>query len=48
MYQEQYKTNKRKFKQLTYKDRIKIETLYKAQHLTIYKLEIYQESIEQQ
>lgn len=33
MCQEQYNTNKRKFKQLTYKDRIKIETLYNDQHL---------------
>ena len=34
MCQEQYNTNKRKFKQLTYKDRIKIETLYNDQHLS--------------
>ena len=33
MCQEQYNTNKRKFKQLTYKERIKIETLYNDQHL---------------
>lgn len=33
MCQEQYSTNKRKFKQLTYKERIKIETLYNDQHL---------------
>ena len=33
MCQKQYNTNKRKFKQLTYKDRIKIETLYNDQHL---------------
>lgn len=34
MCQEQYNTNKRKFKQLTYKDRIKIEPLYNEMHLT--------------
>ena len=34
MCQEQYNTNKGKFKQLTYKDRIKIETLYNDQHLS--------------
>ena len=34
MCQEQYNTNKRKFKQLTYKDRIKIEPLYNELHLT--------------
>lgn len=34
MCQEQYNTNKRKFKQLTYKDRIKIETLYNDQKLS--------------
>lgn len=34
MCQEQYNTNKRKFKQLTYKDRIKIEPLYNNLHLT--------------
>lgn len=33
MCQEQYNTNKRNFKQLTYKERIKIETLYNDQHL---------------
>ena len=33
MCQEQYNTNKREFKQLTYKERIKIETLYNDQHL---------------
>lgn len=33
MCQEKYNTNRRKFKQLTYKDRIKIETLYNDQHL---------------
>lgn len=33
MCQENYNTNKRKFKQLTYKDRIKIETLYNDEHL---------------
>lgn len=33
MCQEQYTTNKRNFKQLTYKERIKIETLYNDQHL---------------
>lgn len=33
MCQENYNTNKRKFKQLTYKDRVKIETLYNDQHL---------------
>lgn len=34
MCQKQYNTNKRKFKQLTYKDRIKIEPLYNELHLT--------------
>jgi IS30 family transposase len=34
MCQEQYNTNKRNFKQLTYKERIKIETLYNDQHLS--------------
>lgn len=34
MCQEQYNTNKRNFKQLTYKDRIKIEPLYNEMHLT--------------
>ncbi len=34
MCQEKYNTNKRKFKQLTYKDRIKIEPLYNKLHLT--------------
>lgn len=33
MCQEDYNTDKRKFKQLTYKDRVKIETLYNDQHL---------------
>lgn len=33
MCQEQYNTNRREFKQLTYKDRIKIETLYNDQGL---------------
>ncbi len=33
MCQEQYNTSKRKLKQLTYKDRVKIETLYNDQHL---------------
>lgn len=33
MCQENYNINKRKFKQLTYKDRIKIETLYNDEHL---------------
>ena len=33
MCQEDYNTNKRNFKQLTYKDRVKIETLYNDQHL---------------
>lgn len=33
MYQEKYTTNKREFKQLTYKDRVKIETLYNDEHL---------------
>ena len=33
MCQKKYNTNKRKFKQLTYKDRVKIETLYNDQHL---------------
>lgn len=33
MYQENYNTNKKEFKQLTYKDRVKIETLYNNQHL---------------
>ncbi len=33
MCQEKYNTNKRNFKQLTYKERIKIETLYNDQHL---------------
>ena len=33
MCQENYNTNKREFKQLTYKDRVKIETLYNDQHL---------------
>ena len=30
---KQYSTNKRNFKQLTYKERIKIETLYNDKHL---------------
>ena len=34
MCQEQYNTNKKKFKQLTYKERIKIEPLYNKLHLT--------------
>ncbi len=34
MCQEKYNTNKRNFKQLTYKDRIKIEPLYNNLHLT--------------
>ena len=34
MCQEKYNTNKRKFKQLTYKDRVKIEPLYNELHLT--------------
>lgn len=34
MCQEQYNTNKRKFKQLTYEDRIKIEPLYNDLHLS--------------
>lgn len=34
MCQENYNTNKRKFKQLTCKDRVKIETLYNDQHLS--------------
>lgn len=34
MCQEQYNTNKRNFKQLTYKDRVKIEVLYNDEHLT--------------
>lgn len=33
MCQEEYNTNKRNFKQLTYKDRVKIETLYNDEHL---------------
>ena len=33
MNQDNYNTNKRNFKQLTYKDRVKIETLYNDQHL---------------
>lgn len=33
MCQENYNTNKRKFKQLTYKDRVKIEFLYNEEHL---------------
>ena len=33
MCQEQYNTNKRSFKQLTYKDRVKIEVLYNDEHL---------------
>lgn len=33
MCQEQYNINKRNFKQLTYKERIKIETLHNDQHL---------------
>lgn len=33
MCQDNYNTNKRNFKQLTYKDRVKIETLYNDQHL---------------
>ena len=33
MCQENYNTNKREFKQLTYKERVKIETLYNDQHL---------------
>ena len=34
MCQDKYNTNKKKFKQLTYKDRIKIEPLYNKLHLT--------------
>ena len=34
MCQEKYNTKKRKFKQLTYKERIKIEVLYNEEHLT--------------
>lgn len=34
MCQEEYTTNKRKFKQLTYKDRVKMEALYNNLHLT--------------
>ena len=34
MCQNKYNTNKKKFKQLTYKDRIKIELLYNKLHLT--------------
>lgn len=34
MCQEKYNTNKRKFKQLTYKERVKIEPLYNELHLT--------------
>ena len=34
MCQENYNTNKRKFKQLTYKERIKIETMYNELHLS--------------
>lgn len=34
MCQENYNTNKRKYKQLTYKERIKIETLYNEMHLS--------------
>ena len=33
MCQENYNIDKRKFKQLTYKDRVKIETLYNDEHL---------------
>ena len=33
MCQEEYNINKRNFKQLTYKDRVKIEVLYNNQHL---------------
>lgn len=33
MCQKQYSTNKRNFKQLTYKERIKTETLYNDKHL---------------
>ena len=33
MCQENYNTKQRKFKQLTYEDRIKIEVLYNKQHL---------------
>ena len=33
MCKEQYNTKNKKFKQLTYKDRVKIETLYNDQHL---------------
>ena len=33
MCQEEYITNKRKYKQLTYKERVKIETLYNEMHL---------------
>ena len=33
MCQENYNTNKRNFKQLTYKDRIKMEVLYNDEHL---------------
>ena len=33
MCQENYNTKKREFKQLTYKDRVKIETLYNDEHL---------------
>lgn len=34
MCQKKYNTNKRKFKRLTYKERIKIEVLYNEEHLT--------------
>lgn len=38
MCQDKYNTNKKKFKQLTYKDRIKIEPLYNKLHLTYTKI----------
>ena len=34
MCQEQYNTKRKNFKQLTYKDRVKIEALYNELHLT--------------
>lgn len=40
MCQENYNTDKRKFKQLTYKDRIKIETLYNDEHLNYTQISI--------
>ena len=39
MCQENYNTNKKEFKQLTYKDRVKIETLYNEIKINSFKKE---------